>query len=463
MTNLTFQNFSNSPRYQLLKNDHYPKTILIHGIKFIFTIDEKNKLKIFRDYSILIKNEKIINLFPKEKFSANINLEEIDLIYDAEQKGGVMVTPGFTNMHSHPPMYLLRSTLTFAEEDLDKALRGMAEIEGKMDSGQLYLGALGDFTEEQKSGITTTLSHYGVFREIDDAARVCKQRVINCLSAASNSHPKNSPALAAKFLRQNNNYTLPGIALHYVWKANPTVLKQIKNSLIEHSQVWFTLHVAETEQTVARCVEKYKMRPIAVLEKYGLLGPRTIMSHCVHLNSEEIKLIKKRRAVVVHLPTSNLLHRSGQFDFKTFHHLKANDLITLGTDSVVSKNRLDLLSEALATKTTHQARHIVSYEELFDMCTSRPARLLGLKNVGKILPGFSADLAFWKIKDRGLMPYDSNRPETLVSNLITHGGRSVRDLMIKGGFIISNRYHNLIDESELLEKLQTAHMDLKKK
>ena len=226
---------------------------------------------------------------------------------------------------------------------------------------------------------------------------------------------------------------------------------------------YLTLHVAESTETIAACEEKYGMRPIAVLEKYDLLGPRTIMTHCVHLTNEEINLVKKTKTNVVHLPTSNLLHRSGQFNYKQFHDADAAHLVGLGTDSVVSKNRLDLLSEALAAKTLHQSTHILSYENLFRMITSQGADMLGIKNLGKILPSYTANLAFWKLKDRGLMPYDEDHPETLISNLITHGSRSVRDLMIEGKFVISNRYHNLVDESKLLENLQHAHMSLRKR
>jgi len=97
------------------------------------------------------------------------------------------------------------------------------------------------------------------------------------------------------------------------------------------------------------------------------------------------------------------------------------------------------------------------------MITSQAAQILRLKRVGKILPGYRADLAFWKLKDRGFLPYNEDKPVSLVGNMITHGGRNVRDLMINGEFIISNRYHNLINESQLLMSLQEAHMDLRKR
>jgi len=61
------------------------------------------------------------------------------------------------------------------------------------------------------------------------------------------------------------------------------------------------------------------------------------------------------------------------------------------------------------------------------------------------------------------MPYNENKPVSLIGNMITHGGRSVRDLMINGEFVISNRLHNLINESKLMSELQKVHMELRKR
>jgi len=95
--------------------------------------------------------------------------------------------------------------------------------------------------------------------------------------------------------------------------------------------------------------------------------------------------------------------------------------------------------------------------------TTNGARALHLKDKGKIIPGMKADLCFWKLKDRGFIPYDENDPITLIGNIITHGGRTVRDLMINGKFIIKDRRHLFVDESKLLEKIQQAHMKIRKK
>ena len=339
----------------------------------------------------------------------------------------------------------------------------MAKLEGRMTNQDFFLGAVGDFTEEQKYGITTTLSHYGVFEPIDQAARVTKQNVINALSVASNSHPKNTPEMAEKILKNKKKYyATPALAMHYPHRATPEMVKKIKHLMKKHNLL-LTMHSAETEEWVNLCVEKFGKRPIEVLVDLGLAGPQTILSHAVHVNDKEVELIKKYKIGIVHLPTSNKIHRSGEFKYPLFVKYGADKQICLGTDSVISKNSLDLLSEALQARIMHQQTHRVLYEDLFRMMTSQAAKILNLGKVGKILPGYRADLAFWKLRDRGFMPYNISKPMSLVGNMITHGGRNIRDLMINGEFIISNRIHNVVNESKLLDQLQIAHIELRKR
>jgi len=96
------------------------------------------------------------------------------------------------------------------------------------------------------------------------------------------------------------------------------------------------------------------------------------------------------------------------------------------------------------------------------MITINGARVLNQPNLGRIAPGFKADIAFWKLKDRGFLPFDEDDPKTLIGNIISHGGRNIRDLMVGGKFIISNRMHNLVNESMLLPEIQRRHMEVRK-
>lgn len=451
----------NRSRYTMLGQPKKLKRILIHGAAFVITVDGTGKLKVLANRSIYIVDGKIKEVFPMNKKSISIN--KIDLIYDASKRSGIVITPGFINAHAHPPMYLLRSSMTLDKGNIVDQVKKMATLEQKMNEHDFFLGAVGDFTEEQKYGITTTLSHYAKFEPIDDAARITKQRVINAISVASNSHPKNTPAMAQKILNNRKKYySTPALAMHYLHRATPDKIKQIKVMLKKH-KVLLTMHSAETEEWVDLCIKKFGKRPIEVLVDMGLAGPNLILSHSVHVTDKEIKLIKKYKIGIVHLPTSNKIHRSGEFKYPLFVKYKADKQIALGTDSVISKNSLDLLSEALQARIMHQGTHRVLYEDLFKMMTSQAADILQLSNLGRIAPGYQADLSFWKLRDRGFMPYNENKPLSLVGNMITHGGRNIRDLMINGEFIISNRVHSLIDEGQLLSELQEAHMKLRRR
>lgn len=454
---------SGKTKRYLTKKKGEPKKILVHGAPFVISADKDDQVAVLKDVSIAIENKTIKDVYPAKK--SDLKSKKFDLVYDASLKKGIVITPGFVNLHAHPPMYILKSSLMMEDEagDMETVLAGMAALESKMDEKSCTISAIGDLTEQQKGGITTTFSHYGLFEPVENAAKASNQRVINALSAKSNSHPKNTPELVEKYLKNAAKYTTkPAIALHYLYKTDEPLLKKIKKLQTKYKAL-LTLHLAESTFGVEYCRQKFGMREIAVLDKFGLLNDRTIISHGVHLTPEEIRLIIHKKSGVAHLPTSNVIHQNGVFDYPTFYHKKGVERIGLGTDSVISKSRLDLLTEAFQTRIAHLERKLVQYPDLFKMMTINAARILHLENVGRIAPGFKADLAFWKLNDRGFIPYDERHPETLIGNIITHGGRTVRDLMIDGKFVISNRIHNLIDESKLLQELQKEHMRLRRK
>lgn len=445
-------------RYEI-KNKKY-QSILIYNAPYIFTCDEEEEIRVLKNYSIAIENGVITKVAPARKI---VN-KNFDLVYDAGKRGGIVITPGLINAHSHPPMYLMRSAMMLDEgEKVDETIAAMPLWEKSLSEDDFTVSAIGDLTEQQKFGITTTLSHYGVFYPMEYAVRLTKHNLINALSVASNTHPENTPELIESLLKQKNEFhSKIAVALHYLHKANPDTLAKIKR-LIDENNILFTCHMAESEIVAKTCKKIYKMRETKILEKYGLLNSNTIISHAIYVNGEEIKQLSKNKVGIVHLPTSNTIHKSGIFPFWKYYDAGAFPQIALGTDGVVSKSRLDILTEAYQTRLTHLYTRTVKFGRLFRMMTSNGTRILKLNKAGKILPGFEANLAFWKLKDRGFIPYDKDDPITLIGNIITHHGRTARDLMIKGRFIIRDRKHILINESKLLEIIQKKHTEMRKR
>ena len=449
---------SGHSRYEI-NNKNY-KRVLIDNARFLFTTDKTDHISILENHSIIIEDDIIKEVLPADK----VKKEGFDVIYDAGKRGGTVITPGLINTHSHIHMYLMRSAMMLDEgESIDETIAAMADWQKFETEEALTIASIGDITEQQKNGITTTLNHGPSFESTEIAATTTSQNIINAISAVSHSRPSNTPEAVEEILKRKNEFaSIPAIAIHYLYKASMEQIKKIKNISDKHKAL-LTFHVAESEFVAKQTVEKLGSREIDVMKKMGLMNDNSIISHVIHVTDKEINELVKNNVGIAHLPTSNAIHKSGTFKFWLFDQKNGAPYVSLGTDSVVSKNRLDILTEAYQARITHLYDNTIKFGSLFKMTTANGARVLHLPERGKIIPGAKADICFWKLKDRGFIPYDENNPMTLVGNIITHGGRTVRDLMINGKFIIKNRKHLLVDESKLLEQTQKAHMDMRAK
>lgn len=445
-------------RYVWNTTRSWPRSILIDNVTYCLTADAHDRVQYWRNRSIVIEGDIITKILPASQ--AGKFRKRVDLVYDGNVRGGIVIMPGFVNAHAHPPMYLLRSTtlLQNHQATTEEALHVARKVERAMTVADQTIAALGDFTEQQKFGTTTVLSHYHTPVATSTAAKQAHIRLVDAVSVASRTDPSASLAKAAKALPD-------GITIHTLERVTLAELKQIKVFLHKHPKLLLTIHCGETVTEIEAILRKHQLRPVELLAKAGLLSRRLILSHAVHFTTDEIQLLAKHQVGIVHLPTSNRLHKSGQFQYGNYVVAGLGSRIALGTDSVISKSKLDLVSEALQAKLMHQdTAHPVSYEELFLMLTSYGAAVVGLeKQIGRIAVGYKADLTFWKLKDRMFMPFDPRHPETLLGNFITHGGYTARDVMINGRFVITGRRHNFVNESELLTKLEHHHQSLKKR
>ncbi len=462
--NLTMQH-KHQDRYIWQTTKPQPKTTLIHNIRFAVTADRHNHIQYRRHISIYIEGDTIKAVMPAK--TDHRYRTKAELIYDAGVRGGVVVMPGFVNAHAHPPMYLLRSTTLLHDHQAttEEALLLARKVERAMTVDDQTISALGDFTEQQKFGTTTVLSHYHTPQATTSAAQQAYIRLVDAVSVASKTDPKANLARATQAVKQQHDLLTHGITIHTLERTDLSELKKIKTWLDKHPTVVLTIHCAETLAEVNAIVHKHGMRPVEVLQKAKLLSPRLILSHAVHFTTDEIQLLAKYHVGIVHLPTSNRLHKSGQFQFGNYVVAGLGNQMALGTDSVISKSKLDLVSEAFQSKLIHQdTKYPPTFEELFLMLTSSGANVVGLgKQVGKLLPGYKADLTFWKLKDRMFVPFDPDQPQTLLGNFITHGGYTARDVMINGRFVITGRRHNFVNESELLDQLELHHQALRKR
>ena len=163
--------------------------------------------------------------------------------------------------------------------------------------------------------------------------------------------------------------------------------------LKEFPTVLMQTHLAENHNEIATVKRLFPNDPsyTAVYARFGLLGPRSLMGHCIHLADDEVALLRDSQAVAVFCPTSNLFIGSGLFDYQRL--AAAGVRIALATDVGGGTSYSMLRTAAEAYKVMQLRGQNLPALAAFDLMTRGNSAALGLETeIGTIAPGAFADL-----------------------------------------------------------------------
>lgn len=151
---------------------------------------------------------------------------------------------------------------------------------------------------------------------------------------------------------------------------------------------------------------------LAVYERFNLLGPKTVLAHCIHLTERERLKIAETKSKVAHCPTSNLFLGSGLFNMNSFAQQRIT--VGLGSDIGAGTSLSPWHTMAEAYKIQQLRGHSMSPVELFYLATLGGADCLGLPHVGNFEKGRKADFQVIDVSSHRLL---SQRFEQTKSNL----------------------------------------------
>jgi cytosine/adenosine deaminase-related metal-dependent hydrolase len=178
--------------------------------------------------------------------------------------------------------------------------------------------------------------------------------------------------------------------------------------------------------------------PIALLERHGVLAPGTLLIHCVHVDDEDIALIAARNCGVAHCPASNAKLGHGVAPLGALR--AAGVHVGLGSDSMASNNRMDLLDEArlaVLAQRMHERRDLFDAATALELATLGGARALGMGGlVGSIEFGKQADLAAFAVPAELGPVYDPH--DALIWSL---GGAGATRVVVAGRELVRDRMH----------------------
>jgi cytosine/adenosine deaminase-related metal-dependent hydrolase len=157
-------------------------------------------------------------------------------------------------------------------------------------------------------------------------------------------------------------------------------------------------HLAETDDEERFCVERFGLRPVEYMESLGWDGPDVWYAHAVHVGDDEVARMAASGTGVAHCPTSNMRLASGVAPVGRY--LDAGVDVGIGVDGSASNDTSNLLAEVrqamllsrLAVSPGIGSGDQMSARTALELATVGGARILGRDDIGRIAPGYAADI-----------------------------------------------------------------------
>ncbi len=329
-----------------------------------------------------------------EEIGLGVAPQQDDETFDV---AGAPLVPALVNGHTHAAMTLFRGY--GGDLPLMRWLRERVwPVEAKLEPEDVYWGTRLACAEMIRTGTARFWDMYwhpeATARAVEDAG--LRATIGGPLFDAEGG----TEAMQAKSLENLDALAGRGPAIdaalapHSIYMVSEGLLRWTAATAAERDAA-IHIHLSETEQEVAECVERHGERPAVYLDRLGLLGERTVLAHGVWLDRSELELIAERGATVVTNPVANLkLAVGGVFPYPAAR--EAGVAVGLGTDGAGSNDSLDLFADlktfALMQRHVSGDPTVIPAAEAWGIATGARAPLLrGNSGPQPLSPGAPAD------------------------------------------------------------------------
>jgi cytosine/adenosine deaminase-related metal-dependent hydrolase len=454
---------------------------------------------VLSNHSVLIENGCIARIAPKNQFRRFAGKR-----IDASRK---VVAPGFINAHTHFYSTFARGlTKTKPAGDFVGVLKNLWwRLDSALTTEDCYYSALIALLDAIRHGTTTLIDHHaspqavrGSLPAIEkavkqtglraclcyelsdrDGARISKEGIEenvafirSCQRSLGREVGRAVPS-APKKVSKAGGAGMPLQSRGALGTARPTSKPQTQRSTLDSQPATaalfglhaaftlkdatlekaaalghelgtgFHIHVAEAESDQQYSQEKHHMRVVERLNKFGILGPRSIAAHCVHVNRRELDILSETRTAIVHNPQSNMNNAVGIADIVSM--AKRNVLVGLGTDAMTT-NMLEELRSAVWAQHLFARNPSVGFSEVVSaLLFNNPKiaeRSFGLP-LGELREGCPADVV--------LIDYDPPTPleaGNTFGHFVFGMSQSAVDTTIVGGRVLMEHKRLTLDLDE---------------
>jgi putative selenium metabolism protein SsnA len=392
--------------------------------------------------------------------------EMIERYPDSEKldAGGQLLMPGNICAHTHFYSAFARGMAIPGRppRDFPEILRKLWwPLDKSLQPEDVHYSALVSLVDAVRHGTTTLIDHHaspnaipGSLDQIANAVDASGLRAVLCYEVTDRDGREKAQAGIAENLRFLERCESGEVAegrvratfgLHASLTLSDETLVACRAAVPDGTG--FHIHVAEHEADEYDSLQKSGLRVVDRLQQHGILGPRTIVAHAIHVDAREIEWLKDTQTWVTHQPRSNMNNGVGVAEVESM--LRAGVQVALGNDGFSNTMWEEWKTAYLVHKVWHRDPRRMPGDILAEIAVEKTAGLAGSffpgAALGSIRVGAHADLI--------LVDYQATTPLT-ADNLPWHiifgfHDSMVTGTMVAGRLLMKDRQLLTLDEERI--------------
>ncbi len=406
------------------------------------------------DGAVAIEGDSILDVDARQALAERYpNAERIDA------RGGVIM-PGLINAHTHIYSGLARGLAIKGNNPTSflEVLEGTWwNIDRHLTLDMTRASAYATILECIRDGVTTIFDHHASFCQVTgslfairDVARELGMRACLCYEVSERDGAEKceeSIRENAEFARWAKSEDDDMIRAMFGGHALFTISDRTFERMVKANDgmTGFHIHVAEGMNDVYDSLRSYGCRPVNRLLYNGILGPGTLLGHCIHVSPAEMDIIRQTGSMVVNNPESNMGNAVGCAP--VLQMLERGVTVGLGTDAY-THDMLESLKVFLLIQRHNAALPNVGWGEamamLFDNNRQIAAKYFD-KPLGVLKRGAAADVIVMDYP--AFTPFSGENADGHI--LFGMMGRSCRTTIINGRVLYRDRAFVDIDEEQI--------------
>jgi putative selenium metabolism protein SsnA len=380
-------------------------------------------------------------------------------ILDAKNK---VVMPSFVNTHHHFYSTFARGLNIPGDPpaNFGEILENMWwKLDDALLAESIYYSSLVPLIESARNGVTAVIDHHesqsyqlGSLDEIKKAVEEVGLKSVLCLGI-SDRFGKGKEGLeeSRRFLGATSENVKGMVGLHASFTVDEDTLNE-SVKIADEFDAGIHVHCAEDLSDQKITGEKYGKSVIRRFKDAGVLNPKSLLVHCIHIDNDEIKTIKESGASVIHNPESNMNNAVGYSKVLDLYNKEID--VGIGTDGMTS-SMLGQMRCAFLQARNEYKDPTVGFMEIPDMLLNNNPKILKKVagwDMGTIKEGKPANIA--------TVDYNPATPlnaDNFLGHLLFGMSAPVVDSTIsEGNIIMRHKQITTVDEEQIYAKARKA-------